>query len=91
MPRPKASTSITLEIVHGGVLQALDITRREAEFDTRRQPHDDTVAAGVVMRALGTWPTHPRLSASLGRCKFLGGQFNHGNVSMRPSTRPDGP
>src|SRR5208282_1349268 len=80
-----------LEVVYGSVLQALDITRREAEFDTRRQPDDDAIAASVVMRALGTWPTHPQLSTSLGRLKFLLGQLNHGIASMRPSTRPDGP
>jgi hypothetical protein len=36
-----------LEILGGGVLQALDVARREAEFDTRRQPDNDAVAAGM--------------------------------------------
>src|SRR5215469_18962191 len=79
------------EIVGGGVLQAFDIARREAEFDTCRQPHDDTVAAGIVMRTLGARSTQSGLSAGLGRFKLLPGQFNHGYASMPPSTRPDDP
>src|SRR5215472_13528105 len=80
-----------LEIVGGGVLQALDIARREAEFDTCRQPHNDTVAAGIVMRTLGARSTQSRLSAGLGCFKLLLGQLDHGYASMPPSTRPDDP
>src|SRR5208282_5006681 len=80
-----------LEVVYGSVLQALDVTRREAEFDTRRQPDDDAIAASIVVRALGTRPTHPNLSTSLGCFKFLLGQFNHGIASTGPSTRPHDP
>jgi hypothetical protein len=47
------------------MLQAFRITRREADFDAGRQPHDDAVAAGVAMRAYGTRATHPRIPARL--------------------------
>src|SRR6516165_6706191 len=79
------------EIVLRSALEALDIPRRKAEFDARRQPHDDTVATGIVMRTLGTRPMQPGLSPRLGCRKFLLCQLSHGNASMRPSTRPNGP
>src|SRR6516162_5469957 len=88
--KTKTSHFDHLEIVGGGVLQPLDVARREAEFDTRRQPHNDA-AAGIVMCTLGTRPTQSRLFAGLGGFKLLLGQFNHGYAFIRPSTRPDGP
>jgi hypothetical protein len=73
-----------LEIRNRSALQSFDAARREAEFDTSRQPHDDTVAAGVVMRALGPRPEHPRLPQCLGRGKFRFCQLSHETASKPP-------
>jgi hypothetical protein len=62
---------VHLEVVYGSVLQDLDVTRREAEFDTRRQPDDDAIAASIVMRA--AWSVQPwnRLHASINSLQLM--------------------
>jgi hypothetical protein len=78
----------SFEIVGRGVLQAFHVARREADLNTGRQPRDDPVASGIVMRALGPWAARAGRPACSGRFKLLVGQRNHGDLFVCPSTFP---
>ncbi len=63
MSRAKCLYLDCLEIVGRGVLQAFRVAWREADFYAGCQSHNDPVAAGIVMGALGARAAQPGLPA----------------------------